>query len=856
MAEFRHREADLEFRCGLEELVRGHFDGCMGTGLSSSCAAGGGEEEEEGNTIEAEQLAARRRRRSDLDGDDLAESSSAARRHSRVFSRWVARQAEEMITTMERRNRESELMALAGRHPVSMLDPSFLRESRRSPSAVTAVERPVVSRASSMLQMWRELEDVTAAARAERRSTAAVSALRDRLPLEGRNELDGSSVTASESEYPGYAQWAHGHTDSSSRRGPVDEDDRGSSREQSPDLDDAVRERVRQIVRGWMTESEIAESASRIARSNETPRAHGLGELERERVRLVREWVQMTSQQPRESRASRREERQRERNESVTDGHPELVRRELLGLRGRQARLELITRMASERQNELQALSEHHAVSGFAHRNRIQVLLRGRFLRNGVMTDDQERSPSIAERELGQLRQHHHVSGLREGIYFQLENSVHDEATSQPYSSANESFSVTDQFLASTGTYLSSINTEEATQSSEDININQTVEREEMLGLESNHHVETHDIQETPADVAEQQEDTGHDRVGWESNDVVTIVDWPEETRGTLEDMDFNANWQENMDQDWPLETTGYDIGEDSPLHEAHEEWHEDEPPNTAENWQDEQEDPATNRRSSPIRRVNRFIPPDDERVYSMELRELLSRRSVSNLLHSGFRESLDQLIQSYVQRQGTTPFDWDIGRPLPIITPEEDGAERRDGQTRATMRSNVFPPPRLPSRPPLWHSRTHMNNWVRRNMHRSEIVRHLPSIEWDAFSDLKAEIVRMQQGMNNMQRMLEACMEMQVELQRAVRQEVSAALNRSYGKGCSEEALIDGFKWNQVGKGICCVCCDNHIDSLLYRCGHMCTCSMCAHELVKAGSKCPLCRAPIVEVIRAYSIN
>lgn len=42
----------------------------------------------------------------------------------------------------------------------------------------------------------------------------------------------------------------------------------------------------------------------------------------------------------------------------------------------------------------------------------IQSLLRGRFLRNSGPTEDERRS-SVAARELGQLRQHHPVSGLR-----------------------------------------------------------------------------------------------------------------------------------------------------------------------------------------------------------------------------------------------------------------------------------------------------------------------------------------------------------------------------------------------------------------------------------------------------------
>lgn len=370
-------DACTEFERGLEELMRGHLDDCMSFASCSSTRSPD-DEDDEGDQL------VRRRRRSDLEGDDLAESSAARRRHSRILSRWAARQAQEMITTIERRNRESELMALAGLHTVSMLDSSFLRESQSPTSRRQgAVERPS-TQASTILQMWRELEDEHMLNRARERVRER---LRQRRNVESNtntnmsgsrgSEIQGSVGDVSESEND-YGTWSHDQMGSQVERG----DNNSSSREQSPDLGDVERERVRQIVRGWM-ESGISDHASNVTQRNGSTRAEWLGETERERVRIVREWVQMTSQQ-RGARGGRREDQtagisvqvDQAREGSVVDndeGQPEHIRRDMLRLRGRQALLDLLVRIERERQRELQGLLEHRAVSDFAHRNRIQV---------------------------------------------------------------------------------------------------------------------------------------------------------------------------------------------------------------------------------------------------------------------------------------------------------------------------------------------------------------------------------------------------------------------------------------------------------------------------------------------------
>uniref|UniRef100_A0A0A9DTT5 RING-type domain-containing protein n=1 Tax=Arundo donax TaxID=35708 RepID=A0A0A9DTT5_ARUDO len=656
------------------------------------------------------------------------ETSAAAA--SRIIAQWAARRhqaCEQMVLTtldLDRRDRESELIALARLHAVSMLDASFLRAAD-------------------------------------------------------------------------------------------DRGDVGRRRARSPE-----RALVRRIAREWAASPRGGGESAARGRVEEW-----MGETERERVRSVRERVRMASQGGPDQRPTR-------------DREGELPR---LRLRGRQARADVVTRMAMERQRELQGLSEHRAVSAFAHRGRIQYFLRGRFFHSRRPMND-ERPLSMAARELGQLRQSHPVSRLREEVRFQTESIIRDQATSEALaiensSANNELDSVTHQVVTDDNHHINNAIRDY------EIQIHRSMEDEALHTVNTvpdGNDVLQNDFAQEEIHQYDEYSDSGSSEQGSDHSGSAFS------TASSSSMQQEAETYGQQTDLQWSRDISVREDGHDNAFLHRDEEWHVIDSLESEPQWQ-------SGRSFSSSRNINRFSPPDDD-VYGVELRELLSRRSVSNLLSSGFRESLDQLIQSYVQRQEHDPHDWDFEgqRPTTSLLNEDHTEHSIDELNLAESDTAPQPSTVLPGQTHLqeqrqWPIELPHHSWSQQSMHRSEF-------DWDAIHVLRDELTGVQRGMTSMQQMLEACMEMQIELQRSIKQEVSAALNRSLTVR-NEETLEDGSQWKLARKGTCCICCDRQIDSLLYRCGHMCTCSKCSSELLHGVGKCPLCRAPIVEVIRAYCI-
>uniref|UniRef100_A0A7N0TLF9 RING-type domain-containing protein n=1 Tax=Kalanchoe fedtschenkoi TaxID=63787 RepID=A0A7N0TLF9_KALFE len=823
-------------------------------------------------------------------------------------------------------------MAIASLHTISVLGDS----PRQVPRQILD-EGNNRTQASSVLQMWRKIEDVHTGSGVEQRTKA----LRQRS-----DEFnDDMSTQTSESNYSEQRAYFE-EIDESIGCSSLPEGQSGMKvggrdvHEKSPAIGDSERKRVRKIFQDWMNCGGSGHSSNSHQMSGSS-RAQWLGDNECERVRVVREWVQLTAQD-RGSYSDRKAVTEiGAQIEMVRDGlvlnqnegRPNRVRRKIRRLCGKQALLDLLVKAEKERESELQDLTKHHAVSQFPHRNRIQSLLKSRFLRiRNNMSSEKQKTRSTAAGELGLLRQRHTVSDLREGFLSRTDSSGQSQLVGNFHTSSSSDASATGTIESKTGTK------EEITGKIHEQNDSANEQSVFLVVSEQTRHASSgsptlvneqalHDdevnaqqsaggelIISSPGTVAEEilQENTsnkrsqhhgGHD--GEMSSQIEVVIDLscdPSESinqgrdfRGSsacvndsgvsmVEDLNLQGHATEDeamhgqhsdnedgrMDRvayiDW-RNTINNDMGnngimgnvdglsmdasenemDDSALSEGHDMWDASESEDSVEEWLQG----SSRQTSGAFASLDTFNGSEDD-IRTSELNELVGRRRVSNLLESGFRENLNRVLQTYVERQAQASVSWDLNdstsSPVSEVLHQEQQTENHNGHSVDT-----FGPYNRSRGPPPHTHREHIWDQIAwtHNMHQPV------GFDWEVINELRLDITTLQLRMNDMQRMLEACMDMQLELQRSIRQEVSAALNRSASPESADTGLADDkSRWELVRKGICCVCGQSNIDSLLYRCGHMCTCTKCANRLFEEKSKCPMCRSPIVEVIRAYSIQ
>ena len=180
------------------------------------------------------------------------------------------------------------------------------------------------------------------------------------------------------------------------------------------------------------------------------------------------------------------------------------------------------------------------------------------------------------------------------------------------------------------------------------------------------------------------------------------------------------------------------------------------------------------------------------------------------------------------------------------------------------------------------------MQSLQRRNTYHREASRSREGHHEDqeTYNGLRNDIEDIKSQLRDMKQMMRISFDLQMDIQRAIRQEVAAAMVAACNMQTAHmqtatiaptppapvnskltiETLkvliqlisaaggIAGQPTPPIASGQCIICLQRQIDSVIYRCGHMCVCITCGLELKGQNLKCPVCRAPITDIIRAYT--
>ncbi|XP_045823999.1 uncharacterized protein LOC123916563 [Trifolium pratense] len=739
--------------------------------------------------------------------DDSSLSALVSPRHSKIVDRWATRQAQEVVTNLGKKNNEDAVKVF---DKFSTRSSSFNyrrgREDSVSPprsDGSSDSEKASGLGASSLVRIW------------EKRLNNQSNCTKQNVPLAGRTNSDSScnDTNACSVEDHGRVSEEEDSSDEPFTCWEYDKTKVSTDQNCLPKVkcnSDAVESE----------KSKVADIIKRLYVDNDQELSNGAASSpfrERDCVSTPKQLMEHKSF-------------------GKVRSHPRI--------RGRQAFNDLMTHFECDRHGELNNLAERGAVSKFTQRGRIQSLLRLRLLQRGVAVFDPSRPKST-----------------RHGGNKHQQGSTGHEGNKQQQGSVimqlRERFDTRDERRISSLKEVTVIHCKKHTQNP----VSQTnagVKEEEHLscGFEAQN--------DDPKETVEESSS----KVDSNANEMVDEVEARDQQLYDTIETDYNEILEEKECSEYNYDETSASYDWISSISRPKSYWEE-----LRQEW---------------YREVLDFGSGNDER------RELLQRKTVSTVLCSDFRERMDKLMKSHVGTQthlvSNQHDEEDPEESMEKLmafyydrlrvrgSPEEDGKDRNEKEVSEEDEcinsgsdhelgdchsgsdhelGDCSPSIHTPSSTTWSYRDTDGGDdsaraaFVSSPLHsqpfypdsRLSSPANQPSIEMEIIYHLRGQMELLYQEMSELRKTLKNCTDMQMQMQ--LQQSQNQAVHKVKGKKSSNK---------KSKKGNCCICNENKVNSVLYRCGHMCACLKCAKELQWKSGKCPICQVEIIDVVKVHT--
>ncbi|CAA0823798.1 RING/U-box superfamily protein [Striga hermonthica] len=582
-------------------------------------------------------------------------------------------------------------------------------------------------------------------------------------------------------------------------------------------------------------------------------------------------------------------------------------------IRGRQAFNDLLVRMERDRHIEIQGIVARRPVSKFSHRGRIQALLRFRFLHRGM----EAKEYCYPNHKSSQTQKSQYPSSLnareRPNFSKQSDKEVTKNDTStilratnvQKYENGSNEVMCTKRLPKKKMTNHILDHPEGSMTCSQSSHHQTTLDAQENVGLllysyeKLDHEMRPFSIfmkQETNLEEVKSELNARSDsdienniRENFEYNiEMCNIQNKKKEANGVHEVIESNHNQTTRGDCEefsssnncmyWESDVLNQEIGWEELQCDDDDDDDNQQKEERNKEWIDEVSRPRSDWEGLRQERYQEMLDPFQDN--NEDIRVLLGRKTVSTFLSSALRKKIDQVMIARAQapqilnddqRQteqkvsvSTKPEKWEEEE-------EQNGKENYNIDNFNEQQNNdsddytdVITQSPLESWSQLNQGRELSDYSIRlASLSAQESSSHYysengqpnssdsvhPSLDLELIYDLRRHMEQLHREMSELKNSIKCCMDMQIKLQCSIKNEDTKNLHNSEtknGRQCVANKV--------ASEGKCCVCCKMQIDSLLYRCGHMCTCFKCAHKLQWNSGKCPICKAPILDVVRTYS--